>query len=335
LISRVDQHDGDEAVLQRLCKAYAKAAQQPVPAEYKPTSWWESVQRTSLSPVMRALAESDLPALQAMYRNFFRDSCSDGLVGKTIFLQNPLFQAYLKGVHERHFLSDALHRLDYWSEITEGKFSLQDLKGPRTGNPFGIKLEDILVRTGSEYQHYCAHRIGRLLSGNDMVVEIGGGYGGMAYYLLRDYPQLTYIGFDLPETIALASYYLLKAFPEKRFLLCGEESLTEENLGSYDVVLLPVSELPAMPSGFANLTFSSHAISDLSSIALIEYIRRVANITRGYFLYEGLYKSSHNIRGLVMDLCPSFHLVGEKLLRWYSQKSSDDLQDELLYQVRS
>ena len=334
-ISSIDQQDEDNYLIQRICRAYARAVQQPAADEYKPSSWWESFRRGSLRPVMRALEATDLNALQAMYRDFFRDSCSDGLVGKNLLLAKPSLRPSLRNVHERYFLSDALHRLDYWSDLTAGRFSLRDLEGPRTGNPFGIMLDGTRIRTGSEYQHYCAHRIGNLLHGNDgVVVEIGGGYGGMAYYLMRDFPELTYFDFDLPETIALASYYLLNAFPQKRFLLYGEEVLTPEALGRYDVVLLPVSALSTVPSSFADLTFSSHTISDLSSAALIEYMKKVANITRGYFLYEGLYKSSSDIHALIMDI-PLFSLVEENRFQWYSHKSSIDLQQELLYKIKA
>ena len=333
--SCIDQQDEDTDLLQRICTAYAKSIQISSPNEYKPISWWESFQHSSLKPVMRALEAGDLSTLRTRYRNFFRDSCSDGLVEKNLLLTKSPFYKSMMRTHESYFLSDALYRLDCWSAMTDGQFSLRDLEGPRTGNPFGITLNGTLVRTGSEYQHYCAHRTGRLLFGNNpVVVEIGGGYGGMAYYLLRDFPQLTYIDFDLPETIALASYYLLKAFPEKTFLLYGEEVLNEETLGCFDVILLPIAEFSAVPSGFANLIFSSHAISDLSSAALIEYMNKITDVTRDYFLYEGLYKSGPDIPGLVMDLYPSLHLVEEKRFQWYSQKSPTDLQHELLYQIK-
>ena len=74
------------------------------------------------------------------------------------------------------------------------------------GNPFGAVIEDILVEEGAPYRHYCAQQVRSLLSsGKATVVEVGGGFGGMAYYLLRDAIGTRYIDFDVPETIALAS----------------------------------------------------------------------------------------------------------------------------------
>jgi hypothetical protein len=68
-----------------------------------------------------------------------------------------------------------------------GRFALSDLGAPRTGDPFGVLLQGTLLRTGAEYQHYCAQKIRSLLPEDTAtMVEIGGGFGGMAYYLLRD-----------------------------------------------------------------------------------------------------------------------------------------------------
>jgi hypothetical protein len=58
-----------------------------------------------------------------------------------------------------------------------------------------------------------------------IVVELGGGFGGLAYYLIRDNPQVTYLDFDLPEATALASYYLMRSLPSLSIQLYGEVDL--------------------------------------------------------------------------------------------------------------
>jgi len=126
------------------------------------------------------------------------------------------FGGTISDLHRRFYLGDALHRIDYWAKQVGSGFSTRDLAGPAIGNPFGITLDGTLIRTGAPGQHYCAHRIMRQLSSESAVVaEIGGGFGGMAYYLLRDRPRLTYLDFDLPESLALTTYYLHKAFPAR------------------------------------------------------------------------------------------------------------------------
>ena len=270
-ISRIDNSDDDAELLDRICTAYIKAVekQKSAPKTYMATEWWQQMRERSLSPVIKALLTRDVGALRRMYRNFFRDPCSSGLLGAPYGMSKAYFGGNIKDVHRRFYLGHVLYRLDYWMAQTDRRFSLRDLAGPGIGNPFGLLIDGTHISVGAEYAHCCAYRIGsQLNSKGATVAEIGGGFGGMAYYLLRDRPKVTYLDFDVPESIALASYYLLKAFPHLKFLLYGEEELTREAIARADVVLMPVFELATMPAGSVDVTFSSHAMSDLSSEAM-------------------------------------------------------------------
>jgi len=88
----------------------------------------------------------------------------------------------------------------------------KSLDSPPIGNPYGYYVNGAFVRTGSDYLHYYATVIGRLVRGDTraVVLELGGGYGGLAYYLVRDH-ELTWVDVDLPENMALAAFYLLSA----------------------------------------------------------------------------------------------------------------------------
>lgn len=148
-------------------------------------------------------------------------------------------------------------------------------------------MNGTLVRSGSPYHHYAAHRVIQWLDpSRGTAVEIGGGYGGMAWYLLRDRPHVQYWDFDVPESIALASYYLLKAFPQLKFLLYGERN-TANDLAGIDVILMPLFELERIPDESVDVVLSSHAMSDLSREAMNGYMDVIAGICRGCFLYIG------------------------------------------------
>jgi hypothetical protein len=58
--------------------------------------------------------------------------------------------------------------------------------------------------------------MGRPLSFNT-VSAIGGGFGGLAYHLLRRPRSFAYLDYDIPLTTILAAYFLLSTVPEKRW----------------------------------------------------------------------------------------------------------------------
>ena len=324
-VSRIDETGDDAELLERICTAYIRAVkqQQFAPKTYNATEWWQQVRQRSLGPVTQALLTRDIGALRRMYPNFFRDSCSSGLLGAPYGMSKAYFGGKIKDVHRRFYLSHVLYRFDYWMAQTGGRFALRDLAGPGIGNPFGVLIEGTHISVGSEYAHYCADRVDSLLDSEiATVAEIGGGFGGMAYYLLRDRARVTYLNFDIPESIALASYYLLKAFPQLTFLLYGEEKLTKEAIAQADVVLMPVFELATMPHGNVDVTFSSHAMSDISSDALVEYLNNIDRMTRDCFLYIGNSRASKSIADLVGRSHDSFELAETRLSGWHSHKIS-------------
>jgi putative sugar O-methyltransferase len=324
-ISRIDETGDDTGLLERICTAYIKAVeqQQLAPDAYKATDWWQQVRQRSLGPVTRALLTRDIAALRKMYRNFFREPCSSGLLGAPYGMSKAYFGGEIKDVYRRFYLSHVLYRFDYWKAQTDGRFELRDLAGPGIGNPFGVLIDGTHISVGSEYAHYCAHRVDSLLdSDTTAVAEVGGGFGGMAYYLLRDRPGVTYLDFDIPESIALASYYLLKAFPRLTFLLYGEEDLTSESIARADVVLMPVFELATMPAESVDVTFSSHAMSDISSEALVEYLNNIDRMTRGCILYIGNSRASESMLDLVRQRHDSFELAETRSSGWHSHKIS-------------
>jgi putative sugar O-methyltransferase len=323
--SRIDTTNDDTELLERICIAYNKAIkrQQSAPEVYRPTDWWQQVRQQSLGPVVQALLTQDIAALRAMYRNFFRNSCSTGLLGAPFGMAKAYFGGNIKDFHRRFYLSHVLYRYDYWKQQTEGRFPLRDLYGPGIGNPFGVQIDGTHIHVGAEYAHYCAHRIGSMIpNGPATVAEIGGGYGSMAYYLLRDRPDLTYIDFDVPESIALSSYYLLKAFPNLRFLLYGEEEMTSQVIARADVVLMPASEIAAMPAASIDVSFSSHAMSDLSVEAMEVYLNNIDRITRDNFFCIGKQQSSEVISDLIAREHRSFQLAETRSSGWHSHKIS-------------
>ena len=323
--SRIDESTDDSELLERICEAYIKASehQQFAPEAYKATEWWQQVRNRSLAPVVKALQSRDIVSLRRMYRNFFRDPCSGGLLGVPFGMSQAYFGGTIKDFHRRFYLSHALYRLDYWHTQTGNRFELRDLAGPETGNPFGIEVDGTLVRVGAEYAHCCASKVRDLLDPEKAAVaEIGGGFGGMAYYLLRDRSNVTYIDFDLPESIALSSYYLLKSFPHLKFLLYGEKKLTTKAIDQADVILMPVFELANMPAESVGVTFSSHAMSDISSDALVEYMNNVVRMTRRAFLYIGNSAASKSISDLVSRDHNSFQLTAACSSGWHSHKVS-------------
>ncbi len=334
--SRVDDRSDDTALLERICTAYILAIehQELAPSTYAASKWWSQVRHRSLGPVTNALRRKDIDVLRTAYQNFFRDPCSTGLIGAPYEMAGAYFGKTIRNIHRRYYLSDALYQIDYWASLTNGQFVLTDLATPNIGNPFGVVIDGTLIEAGAPYRHYCAQRLSGLLASEAAAVaEIGGGFGGMAYYFLRDRPGMKYHDFDVPESIALTSYYLMTSFPQLKFSLYAEKDSPEQAIAQSDVVLLPLFEMQRMTAESVDLTFSSHAMSDISCAALTDYLNHIARMTRRCFLHVGIERADEPTSEWISQCSPCFKLTEMRPSKWHHHKTSNAAEVERLYAI--
>jgi O-methyltransferase domain len=325
---RRDIDTDDTALLNRICTAYKATITNRDHPAYRATGWWQQVRNRSLGPVRQSLLTRDIAALSGMYTNFFRDPCCTGLTAVPYGMTDVYFGGKMTDLHRRIYLADTLYRLDYWRQETRGRFDLRDLAIPPIGNPFGVCLEGTLVSARAEFHHRCADRVAGLLESKlSTVVEIGGGFGAMAYYLLSGHPKIKYFDFDVPESTALATYYLVKALPHKKFLLFGETPLTGEAISNADVALLPLFAMERLRTASVDVTFSSHTMTDVEAGELASYLETIHRVTRNHFLLVSV-TSLPNIPGLLGDDGDLFHLEERRQLRWssYRRPQADEIE---------
>ncbi len=323
--AQIDDQTDDAHILERICEAYIRTVQKQRSDSgcFEASRRWQEVRYRSLGPVLQALFTRNISALGRMYRNFYRDACSTGILGAPGGLSKAYFSGRILDLHRHFYLSHVLCRLDYWKSLTGGRYTTSDLDGPGVGNPFGVIIDGTHISVGSEYSHYCCHRVREQLDReNATVAEIGGGFGGMAYYLLRDRAHTRYVGFDLPENIALASYYLMRAWPDLKFLCYGEKTVTRESIAEADVVMLPRFALAAVPAESVDLTFTSHGMSELSTDELPHYVREISRITNRQLLFMSHRAVSQKISEYVRRQQPAFALEQSWESGWHSYKVS-------------
>jgi len=161
------------------------------------------------------------------------------------------------------------------------------LERPCIGNPYGYTLNDKFISACADYQYYYSEKIRFLLRAikSPSILEIGGGFGGLAYFLSRDIPKSQYLGFDLPEITALASYYLMAAFPEKKFTLYGELELDEAMSSNVDFILMPNFEINKVKNETIDLSFNSYSLAEMDHDAIFNYIKIICSATKKYFLH--------------------------------------------------
>lgn len=274
-------------IVNRVATAYyhTQARQSELPPAYRPVGEWDTSNKRRRQEYFEALNSENLDALSALLQNFFRNSGVDGLWTYGYFSDT----SGGSDVVQKRIINGILQDFRTWKGVVGG--DLSSVSPPPIGNPWGYPLEGNLIMPTSFRHHYFASRVENLLADieHPVVAEIGGGFGGFAYYLVSSSKAFTYINFDLPEVLLISSYYLLNAFPDKRVLLWMENpngELSHEVIGQYDVILMPNFRLPQLPSSSVDLFINTASFSEMNMNVLTEYLNQVARTCKTYLYHE-------------------------------------------------
>ncbi len=322
-----DRQNGpvDHEVVARIADAYAAAVRdQPAAARPYRLGWKYAEENTIVieTAYESALRSGDVSGLAAEFDGFLRDIPIGGLLEYATY-QDVTGRGLESAIRRRRFVLSVLHDLRVWNENVNG--DVADLTPAPPGNPWGYMVQSTVVGGAAPRHDYYAAAVGRLLDGTSKprVAEIGGGYGGFAFYLSRRVPDVTYLDFDLPEVVALASYYLLSTFPDGRTLLYGEGALTEEAMNDNDLILMPnfaLADLPPLSvDGFVN----SASMSEMHRETVDRYLTDIGRTARSFFLNDNSdtaqqVGTTSEVPSLSFTYPPGFAIVRERPSPWRS-----------------
>ena len=272
--------------MSRLLDAYLRAQEnaKTTSKKYQVGENWGSVLRDSRGDFYKIANCQDVEALTKKLENFCRNSLSTSIMGGE--------EAFLSFVNIKSQEPWLQHNLEVWIGLVDGKATIEEAAMPPIGNPYGYDVEGHIINWNSFVNHGRAFRCLRLLEDqtHPVVAEIGGGFGGFAYYLLRKNRPLTYINFDLPENLLISSYYLSMAFPEKKILLYDSSSMSLDRivLEEYDAVMMPNFMLPYLQDKSVELFINTISFSEMEYDTICEYFFQIDRIGARYFYHENL-----------------------------------------------
>lgn len=338
LEARVDSNErNDIDIVVRLAEFYTalKQGQQDLPEVYLPGGEWKVYIETR-QPLYQLLIDGCHERAALIFKNFWRNELGP------IVSQYAYYTDIEKGdvAKVRRFVECITRDFAIWKELHRADPA--ELSVPCIGNPWGYMRENVLVTPQALRFHNHALQIGRMLSDirPALMAEIGGGYGGIFYYLSKLATQVRYINFDLPETLVIAAYYILKIFPDKAVLLYdGRKQLTRAELAMYDVCLMPNYTLPYLEDASCDLFYNTFSLSEMPRPTIEEYIRQIERVTRRYFLHNNVDREGVVNRGYSRTPCSRYPISASVFKMIYKkfdlyQQSSGDYREVLYERTR-
>ena len=121
----------------------------------------------------------------------------------------------------------------------------------------------------------------------NLILDIGGGYGGLSRVLKHYYTNSTLVIIELPELCLLGSYYLKKCFPNSKVGLTedfkNEESISFKDLVKYDFVILTPTFMNKFKSDIFDLTINTTSLGEMTENMQNYYMHNLEICTKKYF----------------------------------------------------
>lgn len=321
------------AITETVFAAYRRAvADAPTSGSYAVGRNWGSFLKMSRPTFYNAAKSGDVETIDRLLANCLRNELTSGTFGGDAGY-NDYVQAgrnVLKGLRDQH------HIWQYCVKTPD----MARVVSPAVGNPFGVKVGAGVVHPNTFLNDSRAQYIGGLLGKVErpIMLDLGGGFGGLGHQLLANHPGIVYMDFDLPENLLVASYFLMAAHPDKRVLLyeSREQVLDAETLREYDFVMMPNFMLPRVADRAVNLFTNFISLSEMDYASIVEYLRQADRVSDGYVYQENLLDNGENYEFYPVSVFPDlphFTMVWSAPSRWpvFSPASPSHCHGEFLY----
>ncbi len=281
------------ALAERVFAAHRRATRNvPGSGPYATAGFWDRFIQTTRPAYRDCMARGDISSLSALLASCFRNEMTTGM-----FSGHAAYDAFNRFVLAG---ADGAGKFRQVFNVWRHSVPVPDLSrvaSPLVGNPYGWWVDGRVVHQNTFLNDYRAASVNQLLDdvAHPIVVEIGGGYGGFGRQLVATRARCTYVGFDLPDNLLVASYVLLAAHPDKRVLLYEsfEQTLDPDTLRQYDIVLMPHFMVPRLEERSVDGVVNFISLSEMERAAIAEYHEQIERVCGRFFYHENLIDSGH------------------------------------------
>jgi putative sugar O-methyltransferase len=170
------------------------------------------------------------------------------------------------------------------------KQRLDLLQEPRLGNPILIRygrrsISQDVANSALELRAIEEALLHPLATG-ETVIEIGAGYGRLAWMMLALTPGLRYIIVDIPPALAIAQEYLTSLFGERKAFHFRHFDRYEDvagELGEAEIVFLTPNQLEVIPAQNADLFVNISSFHEMRIDQVANFLGQVGRHTNGIF----------------------------------------------------
>ncbi len=277
-----EQSNSELYLVKRLFKSYKLMKKnQLLHKKYLPSSLWSFQLNNAFSELNIAMEENNFEMFHHFIYNF-------GTSDKYLGIENPvLIKNGKKSLFGKLFIENIIFLKQYklWKWFYNDNKPIKALRLPKFGNQCGAYLFGTFVGIGSFFNEIYGDILSKIVldQKKPIISELGGGYGKLAYFTLKNLESFCYIGFDLPEIIILEAYYLSKCFPERSNLFYGEQDFNCKSFNNFDLIFMPSYEIEKLENNTVDLFINKNSLGEMEAETVQNYLNYICKSTHYLF----------------------------------------------------
>lgn len=265
-----------ESMFNRMVASYTlmKRDEETANRVFMPSLHWQQYVDRSFKPMTEAIQQKNRDALSLFLSNMLTRDL--GIEFESVRnLKGMAAVRYVNHIRDLHAI---------W-QANSNDSNIDRLETSSVGNPNGYRLDGTFITSGAFGNDIFSSRLAALISkvSTPIICEIGGGYGKLAHKLVAKVENATYIDFDIPEMVVIIYYFLSTVFPDKTFLLYGEETPANWITAEYDFVLMPGYAIESLPDNACDLIINKNSFGEMNRSTVEEYLVQISRCTKQYF----------------------------------------------------
>lgn len=201
-----------------------------------------------------------------------------------------------KPFYKFQFFSKLIYRIyvaymyDYITRI-DNLGILKKISEPKIGSPLLIKYRNQYMS-----QNVCSsvqelYSITQHVDINKKldIVELGAGYGRLAYVFLNSLPKVTYCIIDIPPALYMSQEYLKEVFPKETFFFFRHfnnfKEIEKDFLKARIRFLLP-QQIELLPQDIFDVFVNISSFHEMRRDQIKNYIEQAGRISRSFFYFK-------------------------------------------------
>lgn len=210
------------------------------------------------------------------------------------FLAGRIYSWYVSLLYEFVKAGDPKHYLDSMEE-------------PLVGNPYlvnhsGKKITQDLCNSVHEFYSSTNNKFEK--ADIQHIVELGAGYGRLAFVFLKANPICTYTIVDIPIALYISQEYLSNVFPKERIFRFRHFNSYEEIKEEFESCRLRfvcANQIELLPEKRFDLFISISSLHEMTQEQISFYFQEINRLTKGNFYTKQWRKSKAHENGFTLS----------------------------------